>query len=122
MKNKIAMLMLVAVTFMSTALFGYNAVAFTNDVNAGLYNRIPVFWLATNSIAATYADNVFAQADASIITVPVGEALKSFSQRHHVVFGKQFLLSFHVTAQWSLALWKSQKKLVKNTSNMQWNA
>ena len=78
MKNKITMLMLVAAAFMSTALFGYNAVAFTNDVNAGLYNRIPVFWLATNSVAAAYADSVFAQADASIITAPVDEALKKF--------------------------------------------
>lgn len=60
MKNKIAVLMLVVVTSMSTALFGYDAVAFTNDVNAGRYNSIPVFWLATNSTAAAYADNVFA--------------------------------------------------------------
>ena len=60
MKNKIAMLMLVAVTSMSTTLFGYDAVAFTNDVNAGSYNHIPVLWLATNSVAAAYADNVFA--------------------------------------------------------------
>lgn len=60
MKNKIAMLMLVAAAFMSTALFGYDAAAFTNDVNAGSYNRIPVYWLAKNSTAAAYADNVFA--------------------------------------------------------------
>jgi len=60
MKNKIAVLMLVVVTSMSTALFGYDAVAFTNDVNAGRYNSIPVFWLTKNSTAAAYADNVFA--------------------------------------------------------------
>ena len=60
MKNKIAVLMLIAVAFMSTALFGYDAVAFTNDVNAGRYNSIPRFWLATNLTAAAYADNVFA--------------------------------------------------------------
>lgn len=60
MKNKIAVLMLVVVTFMSTKLFGYDAAAFTNDVNAGRYNFIPIFWLAKNSTAAAYADNVFA--------------------------------------------------------------